>query len=105
MTAVVPVYHPRREARRALKQGYPRDAGSVRCWNDSRTLACDVTREICVDDYAHVAGGDHCVAIPSACAASLTCDCLTANIHCGITTSCTMTGGPNGLPMLVCQPD
>src|SRR5947209_6581329 len=30
VTAVVPVYHPRREARRALKSGYPRDAGFVR---------------------------------------------------------------------------
>lgn len=30
MTAVVPVFHPRREARRAVKQGYPRDAASVR---------------------------------------------------------------------------
>ena len=30
MTAVVPVYHPRREARRAVKVGYPRDAGVVR---------------------------------------------------------------------------
>src|SRR5260370_17020123 len=27
---VVPVFHPRREARRALKRGYPRTAGSVR---------------------------------------------------------------------------
>ena len=27
---VVPVFHPRREARRALKRGYPRAAGSVR---------------------------------------------------------------------------
>jgi hypothetical protein len=27
---VVPVFHPRREARRALKRGYPRNAGSVR---------------------------------------------------------------------------
>src|SRR5947199_368412 len=30
VTAVVPVYHPRRDARRAVKSGYPRDAGSVR---------------------------------------------------------------------------
>ena len=30
MTAVVPVYHPRREARRAVQVGYPRDAGVVR---------------------------------------------------------------------------
>ena len=29
MTAVVPVYHPRRDARRAVKSGYPRDAGAV----------------------------------------------------------------------------
>src|SRR5439155_21199495 len=27
---VVPVFHPRREARRAVKRGYPRGAGSVR---------------------------------------------------------------------------
>ncbi|HWC75431.1 MAG TPA: hypothetical protein VG454_15970, partial [Gemmatimonadales bacterium] len=27
---VVPVFHPRREARRAIKRGYPRGAGSVR---------------------------------------------------------------------------
>ncbi len=27
---VVPVFHPRREARRAIKRGYPRSAGSVR---------------------------------------------------------------------------
>ena len=27
---VVPVFHPRREARRAVKRGYPRAAGSVR---------------------------------------------------------------------------
>ena len=82
-----------------------REAGAVRCWNDSRTLACDTTREICVDDYAHVAGGNHCAAIPSACAGALTCDCLTANIHCGITTTCSMTGGRSGQPMLTCQPD
>jgi AraC-like DNA-binding protein len=30
MTPVVPVFHPRREARRAVKQGYPRGTGSVR---------------------------------------------------------------------------
>lgn len=30
MTAVVPVYHPRREARRAVKQGYPRNGARVR---------------------------------------------------------------------------
>jgi len=30
MTAVVPVFHPRREARRAVQQGYPSGAGSVR---------------------------------------------------------------------------
>lgn len=30
MTAVVPVFHPRREPRRAVKQGYPRGAGDVR---------------------------------------------------------------------------
>jgi AraC-like DNA-binding protein len=30
VTPVVPVFHPRREARRAVKQGYPRGAGSVR---------------------------------------------------------------------------
>ncbi len=30
MTAVVPVFHPRRDARRAVKQGYPPAAGSVR---------------------------------------------------------------------------
>src|SRR5437763_632286 len=30
MTAVVPVFHPRAEPRRAVKQGYPRAAGSVR---------------------------------------------------------------------------
>lgn len=30
MTPVVPVFHPRREARRAVKLGYPRGAGSVR---------------------------------------------------------------------------
>jgi AraC-like DNA-binding protein len=30
VTPVVPVFHPRREARRALKQGYPRGTGSVR---------------------------------------------------------------------------
>jgi len=34
VTAVVPVFHPRREARRAVKQGYPRDAGSVRLCRD-----------------------------------------------------------------------
>ena len=27
---IVPVFHPRRDARRALKRGYPRGAGSVR---------------------------------------------------------------------------
>ena len=27
---VVPVFHPRREARRAVKRGYPRGSGSVR---------------------------------------------------------------------------
>lgn len=30
MTAVVPVFHPRREARSAVKRGYPRGAGNVR---------------------------------------------------------------------------
>jgi AraC-like DNA-binding protein len=30
MTAVVPVFHPRAEPRRAVKRGYPREAGSVR---------------------------------------------------------------------------
>ena len=30
MTPVVPVYHPRRDARRAVKQGYPRGVGDVR---------------------------------------------------------------------------
>lgn len=30
MTPVVPVYHPKREARGAIKRGYPRAAGSVR---------------------------------------------------------------------------
>ena len=30
MTAVIPVFHPRREARRAVKRGYPRGAGTVR---------------------------------------------------------------------------
>jgi len=30
VTPVVPVFHPRREARRAVKRGYPRRAGSVR---------------------------------------------------------------------------
>ena len=30
MTPVVPVFHPRREARGAVKQGYPRSAGRVR---------------------------------------------------------------------------
>ncbi len=34
MTAVIPVFHPRREARRAVKLGYPRDAGSVRLCRD-----------------------------------------------------------------------
>lgn len=32
-TPVVPVYHPRREARRAVKGGYPRAAASVRLCN------------------------------------------------------------------------
>ena len=36
MTAVVPVFHPRAEPRRAVKRGYPRGAGSVRL---CRTLA------------------------------------------------------------------
>jgi len=30
MTAVVPVFNPRAEPRRAVKRGYPRDAGTVR---------------------------------------------------------------------------
>ena len=30
MTPIVPVFHPRREARRAVKQGYPRATGNVR---------------------------------------------------------------------------
>jgi AraC-like DNA-binding protein len=34
VTAVVPVFHPRREARRAVKQGYPRGAGMVRLCRD-----------------------------------------------------------------------
>src|SRR3989449_10056116 len=34
MTAVVPVFHPRREARRAVKRGYPRGAGTVRLCRD-----------------------------------------------------------------------
>src|SRR3989475_12168449 len=36
MTAVVPVFNPRAEPRRAVKRGYPRGAGSVRL---CRTLA------------------------------------------------------------------
>ena len=36
MTAVVPVFHPRAEPRRAVKRGYPRASGSVR---HSLTLA------------------------------------------------------------------
>src|SRR3989454_11129421 len=36
MTAVVPVFNPRAEPRRAVKSGYPRGAGSVRL---GRTLA------------------------------------------------------------------
>ena len=31
MTPVVPVCHPRRDARRALQRGYPRRLGAVRC--------------------------------------------------------------------------
>src|SRR2546422_4650530 len=34
VTAVVPVFHPRREARRAVKRGYPRGAGTVRLCRD-----------------------------------------------------------------------
>ena len=34
MTPVVPVFHPRREARRAVQQGYPRGRGSVRLCRD-----------------------------------------------------------------------
>jgi len=30
MTAVIPVFHPRRDARRAVQRGYPRGAGTVR---------------------------------------------------------------------------
>src|SRR2546422_5200221 len=34
MTAVVPVFHPRREAGRAVKRGYPGGAGTVRLCRD-----------------------------------------------------------------------
>jgi len=34
VTAVVPVFSPRAEPRRAVKRGYPRDAGSVRLCRD-----------------------------------------------------------------------
>jgi AraC-like DNA-binding protein len=34
VTAVVPVFHPRAEPRRAVQQGYPRAAGSVRLCRD-----------------------------------------------------------------------
>ena len=34
MSAVIPVFHPRRDARRAVKRGYPRSAGSVRLCRD-----------------------------------------------------------------------
>lgn len=35
---VVPVFHPRREARRAVKQGYGRDAGNVRLCRSFQTV-------------------------------------------------------------------
>src|SRR5260370_269071 len=34
VTAIVPVFHPRREARRAVQRGYPRTAGRVRLCRD-----------------------------------------------------------------------
>jgi AraC-like DNA-binding protein len=38
VTAIVPVYHPRREARAAVKRGYPRGAGSVRLCRTPRAV-------------------------------------------------------------------
>src|SRR5206468_6184358 len=38
VTAIVPVFHPRREARRAVQRGYPRGAGRVRLCRDFAAL-------------------------------------------------------------------
>lgn len=38
MTAVVPVFHPRRDARLAVKRGYPRAGGSVRLCRSPRAV-------------------------------------------------------------------
>jgi AraC-like DNA-binding protein len=38
VTAIVPVFHPRRDARRAVQRGYPRIAGRVRLCRDFATV-------------------------------------------------------------------
>ena len=58
--AVVPVFHPRREPRRAVKQGYPRDAGSVRLCRDlgavERLLYQRLVDAVVLDVKANPAG-------------------------------------------------
>jgi AraC-like DNA-binding protein len=38
VTAIIPVFHPRRDARRAVQRGYPRTAGRVRLCRDFATV-------------------------------------------------------------------
>lgn len=53
MTPLVPVCHPRREARRALQRGYPRRLGAVRCCGTpqavERLLAARLVDAVVVD--------------------------------------------------------
>src|SRR3989440_11164035 len=63
---VVPVFHPRREARRAIKRGYPRSAGSVRLCRSlqavERLLAQRLVDAVVID-VRHCDGGG--VALPT----------------------------------------
>ena len=65
MTAIVPVFHPRREARLAVQRGYPRQAGRVRLCRSvgavERLLAQRLVDAVVVDVKA---AGDAALALP-----------------------------------------
>src|SRR5205807_1607761 len=57
VTAVVLAYHPRREARRAVKSGYPREAGSV-CLCRSLQALADAPKLLRLTDRLQLAAWD-----------------------------------------------
>jgi hypothetical protein len=82
--------------------------GTTPCYPDdpSMPLACKISGEMCVDDYAGVAGLDpkqQCKTFPAACAGDRTCTCVTREFTCGITTTCSMSDA--GAVRITCQPD